>query len=150
MTPLAGGTQITLDPTFDYEPFIPKKKAKRFQTIRGSFTQRSFQRFTYNTDGISWKMTTTSGHAKVIMSLYNTEDPRFYFTGAYGETLTVDFSEVKAKDLGGVWELEGTFIVICDTYVSGQPSFNPNHKCEVTDDPNRMNTGKCKGTEPSA
>lgn len=100
ITPASGGTKITLDPSFDYKPFIPKKKASRVQTIRGSYTQRSFNRYLFNNEGISWKMTTTPSHAKVITNAYNQEDPKFTFTGAYGENYLVDFDELEATPLG--------------------------------------------------
>lgn len=151
ITPSAGGSTITLDPSFNYTPFVPKKKNKRFQTIRGTYTQRSYQQFTFNEEGIKWSMTTTPSHAKVVSDAYNQEDPRFTFTGAYGETYTIDFDEFEAKPLGGLWELSGKFIVLCDSGTDANtPSFAPNHQCENGDsDPNRMNDSNCTGTSYS-
>ncbi len=147
-TPASGGSKITLDPSFDYKPFIPKKKSVRIQTIRGSYTQRSYARYLFNNDSISWKMTTTPSHAKVITTAYNQEDPKFTFTGAYGENYLIDFDELEAEPLGGIWQLSGKFVVICDNGLdSSTPSFDPNHQCENGDtDPNRMNDSNCSGT----
>ncbi len=148
ITPASGGSKITLDPSFDYKPFIPKKKSVRIQTIRGSYTQRSYARYLFNNDSISWKMTTTPSHAKVITTAYNQEDPKFTFTGAYGENYLIDFDELEAEPLGGIWQLSGKFVVICDNGLdSSTPSFDPNHQCENGDtDPNRMNDSNCSGT----
>ena len=145
ITPTSGGSKITLDPSFDYKPFIPKKKANRVQTIRGSFTQRSFIRYVFNDDGIDWKMTTTPSHAKVVMDAYDQEDPKFTFTGAFGESYLIDFAELTATPLGGIWELTGKFIVLCET-----KSFNPYHQCLDGDtDENRMKDSNCSGTQLS-
>ncbi len=102
---------------FNYVPYVPVKRTKTTQTIKGSFTQRSLPLFNHGNGIISWEVPlTTRQKAQQVIDLYtNVNLYLLEFYGKWNDSYYVEFTKLEEKtaQLGGYVGLSGEFRVSC-------------------------------------
>ena len=102
---------------FNYTPYVPPKRTKTTQTIKGSFTQRSKPLFNHGLGVIEWTVElTTKEKAQEIIDIY-TNDALYLleFYGKWNDAYYVEFKTLTetTSGLGGYVGISGTFRVDC-------------------------------------
>ena len=105
----AAGPNIYMPLGFNYTPYVPPKRTKTTQTIKGSFTQRSKPVFNHGLGVIEWTVDLT-------IDIYTNETLYLLeFYGKWNDAYYVEFKTLTetTSGLGGYVGISGTFRVDC-------------------------------------
>ena len=111
---------------FRYKPIVQKKRIIHKQTVKGSFTQKTYPLFNPGNDFIEWEIELHPDAVFVadLKERYDS-DELFEFNGIWGEQYIVEFSEFDIPEIiGGKFKIEGKFRIIC-VLTDFMPSCNP-------------------------
>ena len=111
---------------FRYKPIVQKKRIIHKQTLKGSFTQKTYPLFNPGNDFIEWEIELhpDASFVAAIKERYDS-DELFRFNGIWGEEYVVEFSEFDVPEIiGGKFKIEGKFRILCIS-ADFMPSCNP-------------------------
>lgn len=100
---------------FKYKPIVQKKRIIHKQTVKGSFTQKTYPLFNPGSEFIEWEIELhpDANFVADLKERYDS-DELFEFNGIWGEQYIVEFSEFNIPEIiAGKFKMEGKFRIIC-------------------------------------
>ncbi len=102
---------------FSYDPYVPRKRRSVIATASTVVIQASNPSIVHGDSTIGWEITGAfPNEFEALWDLYNTPtDVAYSFVGYWGEAAEVLFVDFKADVKARIFNLTGTFQVLCFT-----------------------------------